>query len=649
MTIFNARSGYAPVRDVRDQSALVDLLGTLPQEGVIWPLVGPRRAGKTWTLKALEYRLCQLAPGAARYVDLRKTGSDLTRVSPAPCLLLDEPELTGPADQLRDVRAFLQWCQERHAAGTVVLLAMTPAEWVVLRKAGEKGGLVCSRDLQFITPLADAEAERLGDRAPWGRALVAKLAPGWRRNPFLLELILMLAEAGPVLRDDPWELGRIARDRSEDDEFYYFEAVYRNGLSDEQRAALGSVVCGETEESKELELLRRSGLLEKRGSRYFIADPILSANLSPLRIHHVSDIHFGPKAGVRVDVKEEGTHAEAMAKGLGPPRVCDHYIGHVKALAADGQAPHLLVISGDVAEWAHGLQYEDALAWLAEVREHLADHPRLRPSEPHVLLVGGNHDVDWNDTTGPQGSGGRKRHVPFARAFHDVPRSLRALLDEPPESRTLAVARYPDLGLEVLLLGSSEFGGEPEKDPVREGLLDLIGRLRAGAMAEPDEKKAAALHERVSRIDPGLVHDADLQRVRQTEWQHPIRIAVLHHPVSPLPASEIARFSGLINAGEVKDTLVHKEFCLVLHGHAHTGWFGKEQWPERHENWTIRIAAAPSLGSREIQEQNGFNEIAIDRDWTAPGAPHRILVRRVVREGTTWARRHAMGPFAPGR
>ena len=198
------------------------------------------------------------------------------------------------------------------------------------------------------------------------------------------------------------------------------------------------------------------------------------------------------------------------------------------------------------------------------------------------------------------------------------------------------------------MLGSAEFGGEEETDPVREELLALIGKLRKGAMEEPDADRAAVLRAQVSRIDPGLVHEADLKRLRQTPWDHPIKIAVLHHPVSAVPATELARFAGLINAGEVKDTLAHKEFCLVLHGHVHTGWFGKEQWPERHEDWTLRIVAAPSLGSREVQEHNGYNEIVIARDGMGSKVEYRIAATRVGREGATWARRASMGPFSPG-
>src|SRR3712207_4807856 len=83
---------------------------------------------------------------------------------------------------------------------------------------------------------------------------------------------------------------------------------------------------------------------------------------------------------------------------------------------------------------------------------------------------------------GPGEAGARKRHMPFARAFDTFPRSLRVRLEEAPESKQLAIARYPELGVEILLLGSAEFGGEQEKDPAREGLLELVERLRKAAM-----------------------------------------------------------------------------------------------------------------------------------------------------------------------
>jgi len=138
----------------------------------------------------------------------------------------------------------------------------------------------------------------------------------------------------------------------------------------------------------------------------------------------------------------------------------------------------------------------------------------------------------------------------------------------------------------------------------------------------------------LERIDPGLVHKRDLDRVTGHDWSASlVRLAVLHHPLSPVPAGlEIANFSGTLNAAQVKDALLSKRFCLVLHGHVHAGWFGRESWPGRHDDHALHIAAAPSLGSREVQEHHGFNEIALY--WEGPG--WEVVVTRYIHQGTGW-------------
>ncbi|HYO66654.1 MAG TPA: metallophosphoesterase [Archangium sp.] len=627
---------------MRDHAELVALLGGLPQKGVLFPLVGARRAGKTWELKALEHLLAGSHGGEVRYVDMRRHGPDFSKVPDARCLLLDEPELSGTGARVRPVEGFLSWCEERHHGGTTLLLAMSPAEWVVLQREGESRGLVSAKDLRFLAPLQPAQAERMAARTELSRKLLPRLPDIWKRSPFLLELAFQVAEElGAQAEEDVWELLRLIRERSDDAEFHYFEAVYRNGLTEAQRAVLNDVAThADPSDKKELDLLVRCGLVGKDGSRPVLADPILAADLLPLRFHHISDLHFGPKSAERVDVKDSGAHARRMAAGLGPKHVRDEYLRYVASLKAMGRAPHVLIVSGDLVEWGDDAQFEEARGWLEKVLAHLEEHPRLRPDEPHLLLAGGNHDVDWRQTDGDAGA--RKRHVPFARAFNSLPRSLRVRLEEAPESRPLAIARYPELGVEILLLGSAEFGGEQEKDPAREGLLELVERLRREAMAKPEHERAEALHQQVARIDPGLVHGEDLAKVRREPWSQPVRLAVLHHPVSPLPMTELGRYVGLINAGEVKDRLMEKGFCLVLHGHAHTGWFGKEAWPGRHGEQVLWIASAPSLGSREVQEHHGFNEIVLSREPHGSETTYSLTVRRYSREGGSWVERSRM-------
>lgn len=55
-----------------------------------------------------------------------------------------------------------------------------------------------------------------------------------------------------------------------------------------------------------------------------------------------------------------------------------------------------MVISGDLTEYATDDQLAEARKWVDSIRPKLAEHPLLDPTQPRILLVGGNHDVNWN-------------------------------------------------------------------------------------------------------------------------------------------------------------------------------------------------------------------------------------------------------------
>ncbi|HZF51692.1 MAG TPA: metallophosphoesterase [Polyangiaceae bacterium] len=637
MGTFRVNRPYAPELDVRERDDLLERIESQPPNGVLWPLVAARRAGKTWTLRAIEHRFNGLQPSSAQFVDLNRLGSLPSKVEPGQCLLLDEPEVL----LVRDARGFLDRCAELHAANVNVVVAMTPAEWEQLARAAEKGARVSARDLLFLPPLKPAEAKKLA-RTRQARALLRSLPESWQRSPFLLELVFETAELNPELAKDIRELLRTVIDRCDDAEFFYFPAVFENGLAASQQEAALAVARGTAPPSPERTMLERCGLVTIEDGRQSLADPVLEAHLSPLRIHHISDIHVGPKAAELIWVKERGEHGARLGEGAGVGPVRESYIDYLRELAGHGRAPHIVVVSGDITETGEPEQYEAAKEWLARVAAHLSDHTQLGPLAPRVLIVGGNHDVDWRQSLGTHDA--RARHRPFAAAFEGFPRPK---LEEAPAARPLAAVSYPDVGVEFLLLGSAEFGGEEEKDADRAALLNLVDKLRAKAADEEDIAAGAALRDRVARIDPGLVHHEDLRRAKETQWRQPVRIAVLHHPVSPLPSTEISRYSDLLNAGEVKDTLLHKGFSLVLHGHVHTGWFSREQWPGRHQDRALHVAAAPSLGSREVQEHHGFNEVEVVRERRGREARYAVIVRRFSREGRGWVEKAVMGPFTP--
>jgi 3',5'-cyclic AMP phosphodiesterase CpdA len=640
MSTFEVNRTYDPALDARDYGRLPERLTRHPDHGILWPIVAARRGGKTWTLRAMERRLNESAPGSARYVDLREAYPKLPARVQAGCVLLDEPQLAAAdAGRVRDARRFLAWCAQQQRAGKRLVLAMTPAEWSRLGEADGAGLLASTKALQFIEPLRPHEADRLARTEP-ARRLLDQLPAIWRSSPFLLELVFAEAESNPALTLP--ELLRAALARCESYQVRYVHYVFHDGLTAPQRATVRKLAWGEPIEADEV--LRGAGFLCGERGEERIADPILAAHLAPLRIHHISDVHVGPKSAAIGDVKERDAFGRALEYAVGGGLVRDGYVRHVEQLAARGRAPHLVVISGDLVEWAEPEQYRSAVAWIEALRERLADHPLLRPDDPRVLLVGGNHDVDWKRTGGEGGD--RARHAPFAEAFAAHPHPH---LEQAPESRPLAKIAYPDLGLEVVLLGSAELGGEETRDPDEAEILALVDRLRAQPVSAADVAAAEQLGRRTVRVDPGLIHRRELDRIKAEAFRNPVRIAVLHHPLSHLPATEVARFGGLLNAGDVKATLLEKGFCLVLHGHVHKGWFGEERWPDRYPDRTLRIAAAPSLSSHEITEHNGYNEIEIRRDRRGDERTSEIVVRRFGLDGAQWVpMKHAqMGPFSP--
>ncbi len=433
-------------------------------------------------------------------------------------------------------------------------------------------------------------------------------------------------------------------DSSERKEHRYFHHVFWDALTDGHRQTLRAIVRGEPVDTGSCEPLVEAGLVGEDAStgRRWLADPVLAARLSPVRIHHLSDLHFGHKSAESIDAKEPGLIAETV----NPGNVREGYLTHLEGLRKAGKGPHALIISGDLTEWATRKQCEEARQWVDRLSAHLQPHVLLDDDAQRILLVGGNHDVDRSKL---DSGDGRARHENFAECFKGYPHPH---LEKAPAERALAAIAWQDLGITVLLLGTSELGSEVEKDREQYKLLQELEKLPD--TADPQERqKAQKLATEAARIDPGLVNAKDLHRVRTHGWNEklPVRIAVLHHPPAQLPPTEVTRYPGLLNAGAVKQVLMEHRFCLALCGHMHAGWFIEERWIKNFKASTLRIAAAPSLGSREIPENNGFNLIEVFRERNAKGdAEYQVRVRRHVLQGQQGWNEHTdeMGAFSPG-
>lgn len=639
MTLFVPSGSYGPALDIRFTPVpgwAQPLVTARPPNAESWLVVMPRRAGKTWLASAIAHAR---PAGQTQRVDLRSSADSIKRAGLGcllganakpethEVLLVDEPALDGRRRASVAPAALAAGLARVRATGTVPIVFVTPLEHSLLMP---HLGPDAARDVVLPPPLNDDEIARMTARAPdWApdtAERIRQVAPAWLQLPFLLELILSVAEDQPGLRDDMQALLRAGLDEANDRHEYLLQLLH-NGLSPDQRAELRASrwqAAGVT-----MPAPPRPGVLARTSVP---RDPVLASHLPDvLRIHHISDLHHGGDLRTTVDTKDATSAGRRIAALAGAGTPLDSYLGHVRQLG--NRAPHLVIVSGDIVNRPDPRFGDQALRWLAELESMLATHPDLRPADPRVVLVGGNHDVSWDLCLDPDL---HARHHWFAETFTGYPHPDLHL---PDHRRRRLFIKYPDAGLRLALLGSAESGGEASRDQDR-ALLEE----RRTQFGKADDYDARQLIHGFERLDPGIVARGILERL--THEPGYTTIAVLHHPLSPVPSVEVAPYTGIVNAGQAKRALTTARTALVLHGHTHLGFLAAERLLGHSPDWTMRIAGAATLASAASDEQNGYNEIFVARE----GPDHAILVRPMRLDGGQWLPQPAIAfiPGAPG-
>ncbi|SEN96445.1 metallophosphoesterase family protein [Actinacidiphila rubida] len=644
MTVFSASRSYQRELDIRLVDGLpvpgwVDRLvrGQAPNSPA-WLVVMPRRAGKSWLAKGIAHAR---AEGSTLLVDLRfpaqvrKRCLDGLTGGPTPLpltqgqmLIVDEPALGARAT---DPAVLAEGLVQAKEQGAVPVVFATPAEHALLAR---HLGPDVPKDV-LRPPLLDAaEQARMAARAPeWAPALtelVREREPSWLTTPYLLELALGMGEEMPGLRDRPEELLAAAAQHALHDH-QYVEQWFHDGLGAPHRAALRAGRW----RAAGLEVPEGTG--ELRGEERLADDPVLARHLPEvLRVHHVSDLHHGGRLNANVDAKDGSAAGRKIAAIAGAGTPMDSYLDHVRQLRAHGRAPHLVVVTGDLVNRPHDAYGALARDWLAELAGLLAPHQDLAADDPRIVLVGGNHDVSWDLALDPSP---QRRHAWFADHFAGYPHPDLHLGD--PAARRLYVS-YPAVGLRFALLGSAESGGEAARDEDRERLRAAQEAYLAAADDERrDEDAVAAVVHDFERVDPGVVARGVLDRLAAQPGY--VTVAALHHPLSPVPAVEVAPYSGVVNAGQAKRALAGSGTALILHGHTHLAFGAAERLLGAEPPWTMRIAGAPALASSETDERNGYNELFVARE----GGAHALALRTLRFDGGQWAAGPAYA-FRPG-
>jgi len=255
---------------------------------------------------------------------------------------------------------------------------------------------------------------------------------------------------------------------------------------------------------------------------------VLSA--APLRILHISDLHFGKDHSFSTPAGGLGTAAVSLSSAIfddledqGSPTV------------------DALVISGDVMTHARWLEHQSEAV---EVLKDLIKRLKLPPER--VYVVPGNHDYEW--------------YLPDSSASG---RLVRQAISPLKSGEELHATRYHDF-LNKLCGGAAAAPGSVSAIPGH-GFTLKLGLLDSCRITP------SKFHE-YGFVSLGQIKNVMRQFTRNFTGPE-IRMLVMHHHVSTiLPwegPSDTADVSVTLDAGVLLDRALESGVALLLHGHQH--------------------------------------------------------------------------------
>jgi ubiquinone/menaquinone biosynthesis C-methylase UbiE len=216
-------------------------------------------------------------------------------------------------------------------------------------------------------------------------------------------------------------------------------------------------------------------------------------------------------------------------------------------------------------------------------------------SQPKLMIVPGNHDVDWRKSTSEE------RHDRFARFANAVYNNGAVLASKYHQEPNWPVCFDfgPEKNLFVYLLNSTCYGGTTH--PILKSIYEAI-RGKASQISGLTEEAFEAFGAEVRR-DPGYVIESELEAMRVAMASVPperTKIAVVHHNPNHVPSDDIDTYDTIVNSGPFKAALIEAGFDFVLHGHRHIFHCSVESQPATmFPNRRCYFVSADSLGCKE--------------------------------------------------
>ncbi|MCK5022456.1 MAG: methyltransferase domain-containing protein [Candidatus Pacebacteria bacterium] len=324
-----------------------------------------------------------------------------------------------------------------------------------------------------------------------------------------------------------------------------------------------------------------------------------------LVIHHLSDIHVGL------------LHYEAAQKLPFPrenqsPRNLLLYNDHLSDSPLES-LPDLLIISGDLTSYALEDEMNQVKDAIQNIKNRLMEKNavwRKNNTSPYILMVPGNHDLDWSQDSCKAKI---ERYARMSDSLYDGGKVLSAVYWS--EGYPVFCDFGDACNVFVYLFNTTSLGGlnDPKLEEIYRSLSEHYIQIFSDDESRKDFHGALASLEKEMRKDPGYMHPNDLKKMRQELEkvpQHRFKVAVMHHNLSSVPSDDIEKFDAIINAGPIKQSLMDNRFDLVLHGHRHFIHCCHERFISRSESQArgIFILGGDAFG---IEKSAPFLEVRL--------------------------------------
>lgn len=364
---------------------------------------------------------------------------------------------------------------------------------------------------------------------------------------------------------------------------------------------------------------------------------------------HLSDLHLGNSLAEDV-LSDYKLGAIPEAERQTRVKLLENTLAGLAArLRSSGEALDAVIISGDITT----RHRPDGFDRLPELLNKLGD--ALPPPE-RIVVVPGNHDVDWN-----QPPGVKARYDAFLRATRSLG-YVTPLLDgvDYRDDGTLKANRRALLvGDDFLIaaVNSADMCGlklqfETEVEEELQELLSRASPELTEAIKSTRTFDMPRINQRQLRALPPLIEAG----ARTDEL---VRIAVLHHQLVPVGEDEEEKpFESVSNLAELRTLLRTAKVDVVLHGHKHSDqvemtYFrgGEDELPDRY----AVVASCGTVGGQKTAgteiaklirikaEQSTLRRVQIESVPALSASASLPSRLRVAYDGPTW-RRNAQTP-----